>query len=276
MTATIETGVPFAAYLEWPEMSQSVLKCGRASMAHLKAAIDGTREVKVTDAMLAGSALHTALLEPDSILDRVVLWNGGTRRGKEWDAFRADHADKIILTPGYHARVKGAIKSLRAHPVVREWMGKIEAVEVSARGTLHGVPFKARTDALTSDPLVDLKFTKSCDPSTFTKTVLTFGYYLQGAVYKALFGRDRFLLVAVEDKPPHDCVAYELSPSMLRHGAREVETLIEQYQACLESDHWPGRSDDTVTLELPDWIADQSACGITIGGAAAFNDTEDE
>lgn len=266
--------VPFTDYLAWRAMSQSVLKHGRASMAHLKAAWDGAVSPKITDAMLVGQALHVCFLEPDGADDRIVLWTEGARRGKDWTAFCAANAGRIILTENMHARVCGAVAALRRHPVVREWVEKIEGVEVSALGEFAGLPFKARTDARTSDPLVDLKLTRSCDPATFTRTVLSFGYYMQGAIYRELFNRDRFMLIAVEDRAPFDVIAYELAPSMLRHGEREARLLVNEWKQCESRQCWPGRSDEPVTLELPDWIADQSPSTVTIGGAAAFDEEE--
>lgn len=246
--------VPLAAYLRWDFLSQSVLKEGRASPAHLRAALDGERVKVPTDEMLRNSAMHCAFLEPELMPDHVVLWDGPRRAGKEWEAFRLEHSRKIILTAGMYETMIGMVRSLRRHPFVREWIGRTVATEVACVGEIDGVPFKGRVDAFTDDPLVDLKGTRSADPRIFTRTAVDFCYYIQGWCYRKLFGRDRWVLLAVEDSPPYDVVAYELSPAFIRAGEREALRLLQRYKECLASGAWPGRSDQVVTLEPPLWL----------------------
>lgn len=275
--------VPFPVYLNWPLPSQSTLKAGRASGAHMKAALD--REVvKIpTDAMLVGSALHCCFLEPERMIERVVLWQGYTtakgdhstaRRGKAWDEFKAQHADRIILTPGHYATMAGMVKALRRHPVVREWSNKIEAVEVSIVGEVEGVRCKARCDALTEDPLCDIKASRSADAATFTKTVLGFGYHIQAAMYRRMFGRDRFIFPVVEMTPPHDVVCYELSPAFLRLGEEEMIRMLGMYQEFAAVGLWPGRSEKVVQLEPPEWAIQST--GVTLGGVSFDGEDEEE
>lgn len=247
--------IDFGTYLRWPFLSQSTLKEGRWSMAHMKAAIDGERVKEPTDDMILGSALHVAFLEPETMPTRVVKWDGGARRGGDWTAFCQEHAGKIILTANMYENLVGMVRALRKHPEVRRWTAKVQDVEVSAIGDVFGVPFKGRTDALTADPLVDLKKVRSADLRMFTNSALTFGYDIQACIYRELFNRDRFMLIAVEDSPPYDVVPFELSPGMIRHGEREAKGLIQSYQNCMRSGVWPGRSDEVVQLELPEWAA---------------------
>lgn len=258
MNATIKpgkhVGLPFAEYLKLPHLSQSVLKEGRRSMAHLKAAWDGERQKEPTDAMMLGSALHVAFLEPETMLSRVAKWDGGTRRGKVWDAFCAEHDGKIILTECMYDHLQGMVRALRRHPEVRRWLGRIEDVEVSATGTMEGVPFKGRTDALSDDPVVDLKKVASNDPRDIRRTVYDLGYYMQGAIYTRLFKRERFMLITVEDQPPYDVAAWEISPVYLGRGWDEARELLETVKACMDTGEWPGRSSEIVTLDEPAWL----------------------
>lgn len=265
--------IPFEDYLGWDLPSQTIIKEGRQSMAHLKAAVAGERVKEVTDDMALGTALHTAFLEPANMLTRVALWEGGTRRGKDWEAFRATHKGKTILTKPYFSKLIGMVSALRKHPVVKQWAARMEATEVSAVGTMEGVRLKARCDALTSDPLVDLKKVTSTDPRVITWTVLDFGYHIQAAVYRKLFGRDRFMLICQEGTPPYDVVPYELSPAFLRHGADDAAGLLQAYAYALKTGVWPGRSDDIVTLEPPEWLVGADDVeNITFGGEALLKE----
>lgn len=264
--------VPFEQYLQWNLPSQSVLKEGRESegtMAHVRAAMDGQRVKEPTDDMVLGDALHVALLDPARMVDHVVRWDGGTRRGKDWDAFRVEHKGKAILTVNQHEKLEAMVKALRRHPEVRKWIGRCEHTEVSAIGVVDGVRVKARCDALTpskSDPLVDLKKVTNTNPRTVTAAVMEFGYHIQSYIYRKLFDRDGFRLACVEGTAPFDVVVYELTPEFLEAGEEEASQLLQRFKHCQETGVWPGRSDSVEPLEPPSWAIGR---GFTINGEAA-------
>jgi hypothetical protein len=257
MQTTIKDGlhlrVPFAEYLKWPFYSQSVLKEGRRSMAHLKAARDGERVKEPTDDMILGTALHCAFLEPEEKIDRVAVWREGVRRGARWEAFKDEHARRIILTESQDEKLEGMLASLRRHPVVRRWDADIEAVECSIVGMVNGLRMKGRCDALTPDPLIDLKKVADGVGYKVQRAAEDFGYHIQAAIYCQLFKRERFMLICVEDEPPYDVCPYEFSPGNLRRGAREAADLIARVLQCEETGCWPGRSDTPIMLEAPAW-----------------------
>lgn len=264
-------GVPFEDYLRWPCLSQSTIKEGRNSMAAMRAAVLGERVKVPTDDMILGSAMHAAFLEPETMPTRVVKWEGGARRGGDWESFRQDHADKIILTDVMHAKLTGMVQAVRAHPYVRRSiLPAIEAVEVSAVGTIEGHAVKGRADALMPGMVLDLKKMQSADHARVTSTVLNFGYHIQAAIYKRLFGRERFVLLVVEDSPPFDVVPYELSPAFIRAGDRDAMGFIQAYRHCLETGRFPGRSDDLVMLEVPEWAVSGETELVMPGDAPEF------
>lgn len=253
-TPGIYCNVAFADYLRWPLMSQTTLKEGRTSMAHLKARLDGERVIEPTDDMLLGSALHCAFLEPELMPTKVILWDGGTRRGKEWDAFKAAHTGKVILTETMHEKLVGMIGSLRRHKQVRDWVQRMEGTEVSCVGEIEGLPMKGRIDALTDDPIIDLKKVASADPFLFRSKALDYGYHIQAAVYCHLFNRGRMTLITVEDSPPFDVVAYPIGAELLEAGREEASGLIQRVQWCMKNNEWPGRCPDIEEpLGLPEW-----------------------
>lgn len=250
--------VRFADYLAWDIPSQSSLKSMGHSPAHYRATRDGERVMVPTDDMTLGSALHTVFLEPELILETVAHWEGGTRRGKEWQMFQEEHAGKYILTDNQYAKLAGMVGSMRKHPFVREWQSKIESVETSMVCDVHGLRMKMRCDALTPSPIVDIKKVASGDPRRFTNAVLDYGYHIQAAAYRRAFSRERYVLLTVESDPPYDVVPYELSPAFLRVGEQELTRLIGMVQACERTGNWPGRSESEVLLEPPEWAIPQT------------------
>ncbi len=270
----IYRAIPFEVYLRTPLMSQSVLKQARKSMKHLKCALDGQRCVKVTDDMTLGSALHTCFLEPAKALERFALWTGPRRAGKEWEAFKEQNEGKALLTPGMYENLTGMVDALRQNEHVAEWMPRQVDVECSCIGEIEGVPFKGRVDALTEDPIWDLKKVSGTDDRTIINTIHTFGYHIQGACYLHLFKRKRFCLGFVEDKPPYDVRPVQLSPTWLAIGHKEAAALIQRYKLALETDYWPGASEKMDVLEPPEWAAGKVGSSVTFGGESAFDEKE--
>jgi len=246
--------MPFIDYLKWPIPSQSTLKHGRESMAHLKAAIDGERIIEPTDDMILGTTLHAAFLEPDETEGRIAVWYGGRRYGKEWTLFSEANSGKIIITDAQEYKLAGMLRSLRRCKLVTDLMNKVD-VELSAIGDFHGWLMKARCDALAKDVIVDLKKVRTADPRKFTYAAIDYGYHIQAAVYRKLFRRDRFILVCVEESPPYDVVPYELSPAFVRAGEAEAARIVEQAIECEKTGVWPGRSGGEICqLEPPEWL----------------------
>lgn len=268
MATELHRNVPFEDYLHWLAMSQSVLKQGRKSMLHLNAAI--CEVVTPTDAMRLGSALHTAFLEPDLFDGRVVEWSGKTRNGKAWDAFRADHAGQTILTSGYYRNVLGMVGQLRKNADVIMWAETVgpDDVEVSARGMIDGVLFKARVDALTAAPLWDLKTISSTERRVIDRAIYDYGYHIQAYIYTTVFERDRFILGFVESTAPYDVAVVELSDNWIEYGGVEARRLIEQFKACLETDTWPGRYAGSILADPPEWVAAKHDEPLMLGGKA--------
>lgn len=266
MIRTIHRNVPFTEYLGWPRMSQSVLKAGRKSMMHLSHAM--TTERTATDAMLVGSALHTAFLEPEEFDGRVVLWEGAARRGKKWEAFKESHAEQIILTSGHFYNVCMMVGMLRKNPDIAMWRDTIEDgnVEVSATGIIEGVPFKGRVDALTSDPLFDLKSISSIDRRTIDNTIYTYGYHIQAWCYLQLFDRRRFILGLVESTAPFDVAVVELSDEWIEIGGVTARDLLAQVRRCIDTDQWPGMYSESILAEPPEWVLDKYGPKVTLGG----------
>lgn len=257
----IYENVDFDTYLSWPYASQTVLKAGKKSMLHMHHAM--TERIEPTDDMKLGTALHVAFLEPERMPERVVLWEGPRRAGAEWESFKLANAGKVILTKGFHDKLCGMVGAMRKHPEVRRWMSRIESVEVSGVRDLLGVRCKGRTDALSDDPIIDLKKVATADPHLFANAIVEYGYHIQAAAYLRIFDRRRFILMAVESEPPYDVVPYELDRETLMRGDRELNQLLSAYAECKKSGRYPGRSDTPKTIGLPEWATKGS---ITVGG----------
>lgn len=243
--------VPFADYLGWQLWSQSTIKEARKSAAHAKAARDFKAEP--TDAMVLGTALHLAFLEPEEAEEKIVTWEGKVRRGKDWDEFRSLYNDKIILTKNQTAQLAGMMQAMRANPYITEISKLISDVEITEIGQVCGLRCKGRVDALVGSTVFDIKKVANGDPLKFQRAIVDYAYDLQAAMYCELFECSTFILLTIEDEPPYDIVPYEMSPAMLRNGARKLEACAAVIRQAEKTGLWPGRSAAPVLLEPMEW-----------------------
>lgn len=254
-------GIPEQVYREWPCLSQTLIKYGTRSMLHMKHAVDGG-EKPPTDDMQLGRALHTAFLEPGLMPERVALWEGGktkegkpttARRGPDWEAFKAANSNKVILTKKRHAQLLGMTRRLRTNPRLSEHMRRLVGVEVSAIGTICGLPIKGRCDVLLTGGIDDLKKARDISERGFTNAIFNLGYHMQAFIYKKLFGGDEFGLFAIEDKEPFDVAYYELPAEVIREGEKDVVAVLDQWKFANERGVWPGRYEHAIQVQVPEW-----------------------
>jgi hypothetical protein len=110
---------------------------------------------------------------------------------------------------------------------------------------------------------VDVKTTRDASPEGFAKSVATFGYHRQAAMYlhgaQEVFGIDaRFIFACVTTLPPHEVACYELDTYALRKGAEELHTLVSDYERRKAANNWkPSWSSGVVPLSLPRWYRGQ-------------------
>lgn len=61
----IHRDVPFEEYASWKAINSGVLRWGKVSMKHMKAALDGLVKSEDTKDRKLGRAIHQRVLEPD-------------------------------------------------------------------------------------------------------------------------------------------------------------------------------------------------------------------
>lgn len=88
-------------------------------------------EQKRIAAFDVGTYFHTAILEPHKLEEECAVFTGGIRRGKEWDAFMAEHGHKAIITQAEYESAQRMIEAVKASPIC---MGVLKGAksEVSA------------------------------------------------------------------------------------------------------------------------------------------------
>jgi hypothetical protein len=97
-----------ADYATVPGVNWSTLKHMAKSPLHYKHACENTRDD--TPAFAFGRYVHALVFEPHRVAERYavldgsfkldyIVYEGGDRRGKVWEAFKAEHSGRLILKP---------------------------------------------------------------------------------------------------------------------------------------------------------------------------------
>lgn len=225
---------------------------------------------KATDAMRRGTALHTAVLEPELWDDTIAVPphsfdrrnTAGRERAK---VFEEESAGKLVLSPDDADLVRRMADAVRRHPAAAfllELPGRREASYTWTDPTT-GLACKTRPDWHSEDCkiVVDVKTTKDASRAEFAKDIVNFGYHVQAAWNRGALSAEQFLWIAVEPERPHGVAVYPASASLLAAGERRINAAMEQlaqfWREYGADRPWPGYGDLVAEpIELPGWCRD--------------------
>lgn len=216
-----------------------------------------------TAAMHLGTAIHNIVLESG---DGIVMFDGASRRGKAWEAFKAEHdPDAIVLTGSEFETAAAASASVLAHPRATELLHGLKERQINwTRGNKN---CRGTVDAVNGN-MVELKSTSDARPEFFSRLAMKLHYYAQLAWYVDGYNRnvtvdpvgarpviDRAFIVAVETSPPFVVQTFELTQDALDFGRKQYHLWLEQLAVCEASGDWPGYVQSDVPLDAPEEFA---------------------
>ena len=252
-----------AEYDRLPGVNWSTLKHMGRSPAQYQHAVTSPAQ-RDTDALKRGRATHHAVFEPELFRSTYVVWDGGTRRGKEWDAFRARNAGLEILTDDMHTDVLAIAAAVRSSTMAAKYVsgGKSEQ-SLAWLDRESGLDCKGRVDFIAATGggvIVDLKTCRDSSPSGFGRQVAQLEYHAQAACYSdghlAMTGQELpYVLVAVEVTAPYVVQVYRIHGDILDAGRNRYRELLGKVAACRKSNSWPGYFETEADLALPRWAA---------------------
>ena len=273
MEPGIYPDLPFEEYARLSPCGSTALMTLDRSPAHLRH--DLLHERKRTPAMELGTAVHTALLEPERFAREYVLaptkWDGRTKAGKAAKIkFLQENAAKEVLWYDDAQVVKGLQEGVNTNATAKLIFGNEGPVETSFlwEDPNTGVRVRARADKLvrfkhkkTGDVarwIVDLKTCKDANPQECRAEIARRKYYLQAALYsriiEALTGEPhRFVFLFYEKVQPYAVSCVELNRDSMKAANGHVDRLLALYHRCVERDEWPDYSEKVHTVALPPW-----------------------
>lgn len=222
--------------------------------------------VEPTAAMELGTLVHTAVLEPDELLQRyAVAGDRRTKAGKEQaERMAADGIEAVSESD--MALALGMAASVRNHPAAAALLAHGQAEQSFWWTDLStGLRCKCRPDWYQGITVVDLKTTTDASPAAFASSVAKFGYHIQAAHYLAgLHGAELFVFIAVEKTAPYAVAVYELDAAAMALGRTMRDNALDVIATCKAADLWPGYGDTSVqTISLPAWATKSTISPIT-------------
>lgn len=271
VTAALAPRDDFAAYCQIDAVNWSSLKHMQKSGLHYLA--NKAAQDKDTAARMTGRTVHTLALEPDRFDQDYAVYEGGDRKGKAWDAFKAANVGKTILKPGELAGSRSAADAVRRHPVARKMLEGCKFEQnVTWTDPETGLLCKMRADFLNPDLCIlgDLKTTDSVNPRRFGSQAGKMGYhgqlgghYVNGCIHGLGWTPKKVAIIAVEAKDPFDVGVFILSEDDIAAGQAEVSRLMLALATCRDTDVWPGQCPDETPLALPGWLFSGNDAEIT-------------
>lgn len=265
--------MPNDAYHSYPEgVSSSGLKEVLRSPAHyfFREQTEPTRAVEI------GTAIHTALLEPERFKSEYVLLRGvKDRRASEYKEAVKVHGSELVLTGKEADNVAGMQEAVLSNPLMSSRLNGKGWRELSllVREPETQVLVRVRFDLLLEDGyIVDVKKTQDARPEAFSRAIDSYGYDLSAALYidalKWATGEDAtFEFAAVEEKLPHAHKLYQPCATTLEEGRRKYKEALAIFAECTESGSWPSLSCDTPeVISLPSYRLAQIENELEDGG----------
>lgn len=240
--------------MKLPEIRFSHLRAFGRSAMHGKAALE--REQEQTSAMQRGTAVHALLFDTR----KVCAYPGSQRRGKEYEAFAADHADSEIMTMAEYEKARQMADAVRqcklAEPVLQG------AFEETLRFRWNGLDCRATPDVRGTEFITELKTSATSDPVQFPWRALRMHYHAQMAMQAIACeatGNGKMLdsfVVCVESSDPYPVTVFRIDEKALKAGEKLLVLWAERMKNAAESDSFPGYISCIAPIDLPDEEAD--------------------
>jgi hypothetical protein len=221
-----------------------------------------------TNAMVIGTATHTAILEPDKYDQSIIIApqkiDKRTKKGKaEWATFEKKAKGKIILTQDEANAIEGMKNSVYNNITAYDYLLEgIPEQSVFFNDPVHNFLCKVRPDWCTNfKEVVDIKTCLDAGYDAFSRAIANFKYhwqawyYLQGISAVTGVEHTKFIFIAVEKDPPYAVAVYEATKDMLKTAKKQIAPLLDIYGECLKTDAWPCYKDELQQIELPRWAS---------------------
>jgi exodeoxyribonuclease VIII len=269
MKPGIYADIPNATYHAGPGISKSGLDLvARSPLHYWNRYLNPDREpVEPTPAMQLGTAIHTAVLEPDRFADEYAIAPKVDRRTKDgkstWEAFQTECLiqKRTPISADDYAVCAAISRQLHHHPAAAVlFKAGIAEQSVFWNDPDTGVLCKCRPDWLLTGAMVDVKSTRDASRDAFARSVVNYDYHVQAAWYLDGIAQatgealGAFIFAAYETDAPYAVAFYHADADMIALGRQEYRRRLRIYADALAANRWPGYPAELSPLSLPTWV----------------------
>lgn len=216
-----------------------------------------------SEALIIGSGVHKAILEPNEFSDEFMIApeiNKRTNDGKQQYAdFQQRYAGKELITMETYNTIMRMRDSVLAHPVASELLtGGVAEQSIFWTDPVTGVRCKCRPDYITKHRIIaDVKSTDDASPEGFGRSAAKYRYHVQAPFYvdgyESYTGQlsEGFVFVAVEKSPPYAVALYFVDGETMTLGRDLYRRELAVYRECLKNQQWPSYDTQISNLRLP-------------------------
>lgn len=259
--------IGFAQYRELPELNFSVAKYIKDCPRKMRSVQQ--HGIKTTTAMELGTAVHTAVLEPNLFKRQYKQGLAAVRRGtKAWN----EHAEKfpkaITLKHAEYREVTDMRDSVMSNVDAKNLLNTPQSKGGFTESSMTwvdettGLDLKCRIDKMIvgddDHVIIDLKTTADASPRAMSNRMVQapFHYLLQMAWYQrgfeAVFGeKPRAVIVAIEKSVGYPTAVYDIAPTDMDFAQAEISEMLDMITTAYDEDgegHYHRQM-----LDLPKW-----------------------
>jgi len=191
-----------------------------------------------------GSYVHSLILEPEAIAKEYAFFDGMRKAGKDWEAFKKMHENKIKLSKPQKMRCKSYHNAFKKNKAAVALVVDGFAEHTICEDLLD-VPIKVRTDYINVEKgyIADVKTSGfPVDKDSFRQTINQYSYDLSAAMYcmaaEQYYKKPFDFYFICISKKELNCEVFKVSQDTMRKGRSEVTKALELYKHCLKTGEW--------------------------------------
>lgn len=192
------------------------------------------RQSDSSQALRDGRLIHLSILEPERLSELTII--EGTKAKKEFKDAVAEKGEEYVYTRSEFNSAQWVAEAIHQNNEASFLLDGCN-FEAPGIGELHGLPFRAKADALadSGNTIIDLKTTSS-PISDFKWSAKKYNYALQAALYLQIFQADTFIFLVI-NKTTKDIGIFECSQSFLDAGAVDILKAVSVYKEFFNKDN---------------------------------------
>lgn len=216
----------------------------------------GSKFDQLVEGLIGGKkAAEIVVVPPESVLS-----SNGARRGKAFEAWRADlPSGAIEVSEEEHFALTTMLQNMLACPAAKRCIQETTETQLSVFYSINGHPLKCRPDGCTPEYWWDLKTTSSTWDKLY-RSVFDFGYLEQEWLYVMAaqacgLPHHRMPFVFVQTFAPFACHVFYLPADLVDKAGERMLSVMEEVRLRRSTGiYLPADHGEITELEVPAWI----------------------